>query len=95
MKKVAEKTTRKAAEKTTRKTAEKTTIKTTEKTTRKTVQKTNSTPNIGREAGPSSESSDEPVPKKRCMTNSDIEDDLCCMCFSSYIPMMSYIYIYI
>ena len=55
-----------------------------EKTTRKTVEKTNSTPNIGGEAGPSSESSDEPVPKKRRITNSDIEEDLCCMCFGSY-----------
>ena len=69
-KKVAEKTTRKAAEETTRKAAERMTRKAAEKTTRKAVEKTNSTPNIGGEAGPSSESSDEPVPKKRCMMNS-------------------------
>ena len=83
-KEMAEKKAKKVAEKTTSKAADKTTRKTAEKTTRKTVEKTNSTPNIGGEAGPSSESSDEPVPKKRCMTNSDIEEDLCCMCFGSY-----------
>ena len=82
--KAAEKTTRKAAEKTTRKAAKKTTRKAAEKTTRKGAEKTNSTPNIGGEAGPSSELSDEPVPKKRHMTNSDIEEELCCMCFGSY-----------
>ena len=91
-KKVVEKTTRKAAEKTTRKAAEKTTRKAAdrkaaEKTTRKAVEKTNFTPNIG-EAGPSSESSDEPVPKKRRMTNSDIEEELCCMCFGSYSDVL-------
>ena len=62
VKKVAEKTTRKAAEETTRKAAE--------RMTRKAAEKTNSTPNIGGEAGPSSELSDEPVPKKRRMVNS-------------------------
>ena len=64
------------AEKKVKKVAEKTTRKVAEKTTRKAAEETNSTPNIGGEAGPSSESSDEPVPKKRHMTNSDIEEGL-------------------
>ena len=68
--KIAEKKSRKAPEKTIRKTAGKTSRKTAEKTTRKTVEKANSTPGIGGEAAPSTESNDEPVLKKRRRTNS-------------------------
>ena len=81
--KKAKKTAEQTAEKMIRKTAERTTSKTAE-TTKKTVEKTNSTPSTGGEAAPRGDSSDEPVPKKQHTTKSNIEEDLCCMCFGLY-----------